>query len=194
MASPRSSRSSSSRGSGGGRSSGSSRDSSQMMVYVGAFAVVVIVIFFVMRGGGSDGGSTQDPGASTPAAKPAAPAPQPAAAPTGSPKAGSKPATPAPALDAETMDKARTMLAKAKDLYNEVVNARKGGDNRTARDKASEAKAIVDEIKTLVEKAADWQMEAEMEGWSQPAEYVALGKVYGEVMNLANLIRKNGGQ
>lgn len=163
-----------------------------MLVYGGALLVVVVIIYFVMSGGSGD--TKQNTETPAPATNQVTPAPTPTPAPTGSTKTGKTPATPAPELKPETLSKVRDMIASAKALYNEASTARTAGDNRLAREKASAAKVIVDDIKALVEAAADWQMQAEMEGWTQSGDYVDLGKVDGEVMNLSNLIRKNGGQ
>ena len=194
MAAP--SRSSSSRGRSApsarsSNSSGSSGGNQQVMVLGGIGVAVVVVLFLMMSG--PDKGNTGKPDASKPAA--AQPAPTPAVAPvSSSSKVGKAPAKPAPALSAETLGKVRDELAKMKAFYNEGSTARTAGDNTKAREQQAKAKDVLDGIDAMVTAPLRWQEEAEMEGWSQSAEYVEFGKLYNEVMSLAKKVRMGGGK
>lgn len=167
------------------------------MLFGGIGVAVVVILIVVMGGGGGDkdkanAGTT--PGAGTPAASAAA-APKPAPAPpvAETAKAGKPPKKPAPPLSAETLQKARELLAAATALSNEGTKARTAGNNEEARKKQSEASDKVEALKALTKVNWDWQELAEMEEWALPAEYVALGNLYTSVGKLENQIRKGGG-
>ncbi|HEX5050862.1 MAG TPA: hypothetical protein VFZ65_03740 [Planctomycetota bacterium] len=174
-----------SRGRSGGRSTQSS-SSSQPLIFGGIGLVVVVALVVMMNRKGADAGTT--PGANTPAAaKPAA------AAPLAAAKTGKNPTRPAPTLTAEMLEQVRSSRKVAEGLYNEGVTARTAGDNATARDKQTQAKAALEKLESMLEAPLRWQEEAQLGGWAQPAEYVSLEKEYGAVMNLTNRIRKGGG-
>jgi hypothetical protein len=163
----------------------------------GVGALVVIVLIVVMNSGGketADKPRTPTGSAGTPAA---APAPSPAAATPavalGAARGGKAPTTPAPALTVATLEQAHALLNEAKELNNEGVRLRTAGKNQEARDAQSQAKDKIDAIKQLVAKPSEWQELADMEGWAQPAEYVALEKLYGEVAKIEKRIRMGGG-
>ncbi len=191
MAAP--SRSSSSRGRSApsARSSNSSGGSQQVMVLGGIGVAVVVVLFLMMSG--PDKGAGGKPDTAKPAA--AQPAPTPAAAPvSSSAKAGKAPAKPAPALTAETLAKVRVEYDKMKGFYNEGSTARTAGDNTKARERQALAKEVLDGINAMVVAPLGWQEEAEMEGWTQSAEYVEFAKLYNDVMTLAKKVRMGGGK
>lgn len=159
------------------------------MMFGGIGVAVVVILIVVM----SRGGTKKEPADTPPPPAAATPAPPRAPASTESARAGKPPAKPAPALSPETLQQARDLLAQAKTLCNEGVQARTAGNNQEARDKQSAAKAKVDALKKLVGTQALWQEEAQMSDWAQPAEYVALEKLYGEVSKLEKQIRMGGG-
>lgn len=189
------------RASGRGRS-GSSRSgggaSSQQAVIIGAGAVVVIlVLVFMMKGSG--GGAADPKPAPAPAAQPKV-APPPAALPplTSSSSSSSKrplkpPLTPAPELTQAKLGELSQLIAKAKELHNAGVTARTGGDNETARGKEGEAKQLLEQWKASLQAQLDWQEHAQMEDWQQPAEYMALERIYGEWATLNKRVRMGGG-
>jgi hypothetical protein len=160
----------------------------------GVGALVVIVLIVVMNSGGKEPADKPASSAGTPAA---APAPSPAAATPavalGAARGGKAPTTPAPALTVATLEQAHALLNEAKELNNEGVRLRTAGKNQEARDAQSQAKDKIDAIKQLVAKPSEWQELADMEGWAQPAEYVALEKLYGEVAKIEKRIRMGGG-
>jgi hypothetical protein len=161
------------------------------MVLGGVGLVVVVAAFFYVSGGG-DGGTKATPAAPPAAAAPAG-KPAPAPVPMEAAKAGKTPARAAPALTQATLDQIKALTEKAKGLYNEGVTARNGGDNTAARSKQSAAKDCLDEQKKLVETQLLWQEEAQMENWAQPAEYIALEKLYAEASKLEKSIKMAGG-
>lgn len=159
------------------------------IVFGGIGVAVVVVLLLVMSGGDKDGASSSAP---APAA-PATAASSPAAPAVESAKAGKPPARPAPPLSAETLQRARDLLAAAKTLSNEGVTARTAGNNEVARSKQSAASDQIEALKALTKTQWAWQEEAEMDDWALPPEYVALGKLYSEVSRIENQIRKGGG-
>ena len=74
-----------------------------------------------------------------------------------------------------------------------LVGTRGAGNNQEARDKQSAAKDKVDALKKVIDGPARWQEEAQMENWAQPAEYVALEKLWTEISKLEKQIRMGGG-
>lgn len=161
------------------------------IVFGGIGVAVVVVLLLVMSGGDKNGASSTAPaptGPTAPAALPSPPAPV-----TESAKAGKPPARPAPPLSAETLQRARDLLASAKTLSNEGVTARTAGNNELARSKQSAASDQIEALKALTKTQWAWQEEAEMDDWALPPEYVALGKLYSEVSRIENQIRKGGG-
>lgn len=162
------------------------------MLFGGIGVAVVIAVFVVMSGDkpadAKDTPKPPAPAAVAPAAAPAQPGATPAVA-----KAGKTPAKPAPALTPEMMQEARALLQQAKDLNNEGVKARTAGDNTTARAKQSEANDKLEALQKLIAAPLAWQEEADFGDWTQPAEYVALGKLFQEVSNLMKRVRMGGG-
>lgn len=178
---------------GKSRSRQSQSNSNAMpMVLGGVGLAVVVVLLIVMNGGKGDSGAGSGAQANTtpPAAKPA-----PAAAPVqlANAKAGKTPGKPAPSLTSDTLQQARTLLDAAKSSCNEGVKARTAGDNSKARELQSAAKAKIDEMQRLLKPALDWQEEAQLDDWAQPAEYVTLERFYVEVAKVEKMIRMNGG-
>ncbi|MFN9274290.1 MAG: hypothetical protein ACK6D2_00975, partial [Planctomycetota bacterium] len=146
----------------------------------------------VVRGAGTKDGDNAAAAATTPpAAAPAAPTPAPP--PASAAKAGKAPTTPAPALSAAVLADARTLLAYAKALSNDGVQARNAGNNELARQKQSAASDKVEAIKAKTAANWTWLEEAEIEGWSMTGEYADLGKLYTDLLGLENRIRKGGG-
>lgn len=194
MASPTRSSSSRGRPAASRSSSGSGGNNQQMLILGGIAVAVVVVVFFMMSGGGN--GKTGTPTPAAPAAKPAEASKPPAApaAVSSSAKDGKTPAKAAPALTADTLGQVRAKYEAMKGFYNEGSKARTDGDNATARDKQAKAKDVLDEIDAMLKAPLLWQEEAEMEGWSQPAEYVEMAKLYGDVMSLAKKVRMGGGK
>ncbi len=161
-------------------------------------AVVVVLLFAMSRGGSGDADKTASPGAAaktnSPAAAPAsAPATPPAAAPASAPRAGKTPTKPAPLLTAETLQQAQALLQQAKGLCNEGITARAAGKNEEARGKQSAAKDKIEAIEQMTAKQWDWLSEAELEGWALSAEYATMAKLYDDLLNLKNKVRKGGG-
>jgi hypothetical protein len=154
----------------------------------GAGLLLVIVLVVVMGGGKKDGGGANPTASPAPVATPAS-----APAPASSSKAGKTPTKPAPALSADTLQKSRDLLAEAKALSNEGVQARNAGNNELARQKQSAASDKVEAIKAMTAANWTWLEEAELEGWTMAGEYVDLAKLYTDLLNLENRIRKGGG-
>lgn len=182
--SPRSGRSS--------RSSSPAKSSNTAVLVIGGAGVAVVGLLVVLL---SDGGN-QKPSAEAPPGKPAAAvAPAQAAAPAAREPArsGKTPGKPAPALTDAMLQQARGLLAEAKALCNEGVAARTAGDNQEARSKQALAKDKLDQIKAMLAAPAIWQEEAQLGDWAQPAEYVALEKLYNEVSKLEKQVRMSGG-
>ncbi|MBL8750144.1 MAG: hypothetical protein JNK78_13345 [Planctomycetes bacterium] len=197
---PTSSRSASSAGSSRSRSSGrgargGSGGNAQPFVFGGIGLVVVIALIAMMNRGGNGstqaGNATAAEQAAKPAAQPAAPARTPVKLEAS--KAGGPPKRPAPALTEATLQQARDLLATAKTLCNEGITARTAGDNTKARERQSLAKTKIDELKKLVAAASLWQEEAQLENWAQPAEYMTLEKLLGELGPLEKRVRMGGG-
>ena len=184
----------SSQGRRGGRSQPSS---SPLPIVIGIAGAALIGVLLIANLGGSGGGADDGDAATPPAGSPpAAQQPQAPSAPKiqiGSAKAGKTPARPAPPLPEATLQRGAELLAEAKALSNEGVKARAAGDNQRAREQQSLAKDKIDEILKMLEAPALWQEEADMNDWAQPAEYVALQRLYGEISTLRNRVRKSGG-
>lgn len=171
-------------------SSGS--NSSNMALLLGGVGLVVVIALVVLMGGGDkDGGSGNTPSTTKPVAAPAAATPAPTSTSAG--KQGKAPTKPAPALAADTVQKARDLIAEAKALSNEGVQARNAGNNELARQKQSAASDKCEAVKAMTATNWAWLEEAELESWTMPGEYVDLGKVYTDLLNLENRIRKGGG-
>jgi hypothetical protein len=158
---------------------------------LGGVGLLVVIGLVVALGGGKKDGDNAAAAATKPAAAPAAPTPTPT--PASAAKAGKTPTKPAPALSAAVLADARTLLADAKALSNEGVQARNAGNNELARQKQSAASDTVEAIKATTAANWAWLEEAELEGWSMSGEYADLGKLYTDLLNLENRIRKGGG-
>ncbi len=158
---------------------------------IGVAVVGLLVVVFANRGNDAEAGGNQ-PVNPPPFATPAV-TPTPAPAVSESSRAGKTPTKAAPALTAETLQQARTLLGEAKALCNEGVTARTAGNNQEARTKQSAAKDKIDALKAMVAVPALWQEEAQLSDWAQPAEYVALEKLYAEVSKIEKQIRMGGG-
>lgn len=179
---------------GKSRSRQSQSNSNAMpMVFGGVGLAVVVVLLIVMnRGSGDSGAGNGAPANATPA--PAAkPAPTATPVQLANAKAGKTPGKPAPSLTSDTLQQARTLLEAAKTSCNEGVKARTAGDNSKARELQSAAKTKIDEMQRLLKPALDWQEEAQLDDWAQPAEYVTLERFYVEVAKVEKMIRMNGG-
>jgi hypothetical protein len=165
-----------------------------MALLLGGVGLVVVIVLVVVMGGGKKDGGGASTSTATPAPAPvAAPASAPAPVSSSSSKAGKTPAKPAPALGADTLQKSRDLLAEAKTLSDEGVRARNAGDNQLARQKQSAASDKAEAIKAMTATQWAWLEEAELEGWSMSGEYVDLAKLYTDLLNLENRIRKGGG-
>lgn len=188
-------RSSRARSSGRSSRGGSSGGNAQPFVFGGIGLVVVIALIVMMnRGGDGNAKAGNTPTAeqsAKPAAQPAAPAKTPVKLEAA--KAGGPAKRPAPALTEATLQEARDLLAAAKGLCNEGITARTAGDNSKARERQSAAKTKIDELKKLVAAASLWQEEAQLENWAQPAEYMTLEKLLGELGPLEKRVRMGGG-
>ncbi|MFN9334804.1 MAG: hypothetical protein ACK6D1_19630 [Planctomycetota bacterium] len=161
------------------------------MLLGGVGLLVVIGLPVVLGGGKKDGDNAAAAATKPPAAAPAAPTPAPT--PASAAKAGKAPTKPAPALSAAVLADARTLLADAKALSNDGVQARNAGNNELARQKQSAASDKVEAIKAKTAANWTWLEEAEIEGWSMTGEYADLGKLYTDLLGLENRIRKGGG-
>lgn len=170
-------------------SSGS--NSSNMALLLGGVGLVVVIALVVMLGGGKKDGDAGDAATTKPVPAPAVATPAPVSSSAG--KQGKAPTKPAPALTAATVQKARDLLAEAKALSNEGVQARTAGNNELARQKQSAASDKCEAVKSMTATNWAWLEEAELESWTMPGEYVDLGKVYTDLLNLENRIRKGGG-
>jgi hypothetical protein len=174
------------------RSSSAAKSSNTPVLAIGGAGVVVVGLLVILL---SNGGN-QKPAAEVPSGKPAvAGSPTPASSPAAreTARSGKTPGKPAPALTEAMLQQARGLLAEAKALCNEGVAARTAGDNQGARSKQSLAKDQRDQIKGLLAAPALWQEEAQLGDWAQPAEYVALEKLYNEVSKLEKQVRMSGG-
>ncbi|MCR9244504.1 MAG: hypothetical protein NXI31_05690 [bacterium] len=164
---------------------------------VGGAAVAIVVLVLLLSGGGSDdddnGGSGDQNGAAAPAAAPEQPKRTPSVG-TGNARAGKTPERPAPALSHETLNKLDELLAEAKTFYNEGVKARNDGQNTKAREAQAKAKQKLDAWEKLVEAQLEWQEEAEMGDWAQPAEYDLLTRRYPKFSKLQKSVRMGGGK
>jgi hypothetical protein len=165
----------------------------QPFVIGGVGLAVVVGLVFVMSNSGS--GDTKKNPENVAVEKTAAKAATPAAAPVKmeAAKAGGSPKRPAPALTEAVLQQARDLLASAKSFCNEGITARNAGDNGKARERQALAKDKIDALKKLVEAASLWQEEAQMENWAQPAEYMTLEKLLGELGPLEKRVRMGGG-
>lgn len=171
--------------------SSGSNSSNTAMLLGGVGLLVVIGLVVVLGGGKKDGDNAAAAATKPPVAAPAAATPTPT--PASAAKAGKTPTKPAPALSAAVLADARTLLADAKALSNEGVQARNAGNNELARQKQSAASDTVEAIKATTAANWAWLEEAELEGWSMSGEYADLGKLYTDLLNLENRIRKGGG-
>ena len=98
----------------------------------------------------------------------------------------------AKALALEMMEREqRSKITQA--LYNEGSKARTAGDNATARDKMSQAKVIIDQINQTLAVPMEWQMLALEGDWTEPGEYVDLGKFVTALASLEKMVRMGGG-
>ncbi|MCU0864795.1 MAG: hypothetical protein MUC36_13485 [Planctomycetes bacterium] len=166
------------------------------MVFVGvgvAIAASLVVVFLATSG-------KKDTPAEPKPAVPAAAKPTPAAAPSASPaialagaRAGKTPEEPAPGLTQDTLTKVRDLLQEAKKLSDEGVKARTAGDNQKARERQSAAKDKIEALQKMIEAPLRWQEKADLGSWAQPAEYVTLENLYGEVSKLEKRVRMGGG-
>lgn len=170
-------------------SSGS--NSSNMALVLGGVGLVAVIAFVVLTGGGDKDGGGGASSTTKPSAAPAVATPAPTSTSAG--KQGKAPTKPAPALTADTVQKARDLLAEAKTLSNEGVQARTAGNNELARQKQSAASDKCEAIKAMTATNWAWLEEAELEGWTMSGEYADLAKVYTDLLNLENRIRKGGG-
>lgn len=167
-----------------------------MPMIIGGAGLLVLILILVMvnsRGGGGD--DIDDPGANAPAKQSANQPEKPrsnVAVSGGSP--GKSPDRPAPTLTKDTLNKMADLLAEAKSISNSGFALLKAGKNIEARTRQSEAKVKIDEIKALIEEPSLWFEEADMDGWSIPAEYVAMNKLYGKLSTLQKTIRMQGGK
>lgn len=159
---------------------------------IGVAVVGLLVVIFANSGNDATAGGNQPANQPTVATPVVAPTPAPATVSEAS-RAGKAPTKAAPPLTAETLQQARTLLGEAKALCNEGVTARTAGNNQEARTKQSAAKDKLDALKALVAVPALWQEEAQLSDWAQPAEYVALEKLYAEVSKIEKQVRMGGG-
>ncbi len=172
-----------------------SSKSAMPMIVAGAVALLVVVVL-VLQNGGSQPASAGQAGATTGTTSPppAVPKPVAEAVTMRAAKAGKAPGTPAPALTAATLQELNDLLAKIKALRNESVTARTGSaDNQTARAKMGEAKKLCERWISKVQVPLQWQEQAQMEDWAQPAEYTTLEQLYATYQRLDNEVRKGGG-
>ena len=184
------------RGRTGGRAplpSRSAPKSNPMPLILGGVGLlVVVVLLVVMNQGGGNKAATPAPKPAAPAAKPAH-VPAPTAVAPGAAKAGKTPGRPAPPLTQDVMQKAAGLIDEAKVLFNDGVKLRTAGDNTGARAKQSSAKDKLDEAKAMLALPLRWQEEADLDDWAMPAEYAALGKLYGDLSSLEKKVRMSGG-
>lgn len=174
------------------RSRSSSGSGAQPFVFGGIGLAVVVVLVVMMRGGGGDGAAKAS-GDAAPKSAQSASAPAPTPVKLEAPKGGGSPKRPAPPLSEATLQQARELLASAKSFCNEGITARTAGDNQKARERQSLAKDKIDELKKLVADQSLWQEEAQLGDWAQPAEYMTLEKLLGELGPLEKRVRMGGG-
>lgn len=167
-----------------------------MPLMVGIGVVVAGAIgYFALSGGSKPAATPQKP--ATPAAAPAQPqaaTPAPSTLQMSSAKQGKSPTTPPPPLTQATLQELSALLDKIKALRNEAVTARTGSsDTATARAKMVEAHKLLQQWEQMVSAPLRWQEMAQMEEWSQPAEYMTLEKLFATFGRLNNEVRKGGG-
>lgn len=164
-----------------------------MPFVIGGAVVAVIVLVLVLNRSSDPANAGQTP------AQPKAATPAVAAKPTADPirlgaaKAGKAPSTPAPTLTTATLQELSELVRQITDLRNESVQKRTNGDNMGARAKMSEAKKFCEQLVAKVSAQLQWQEQAQMEDWAQPAEYVELERIYGKFQKLENEVRRGGG-
>lgn len=173
------------------RSRSSSGSSAQPFVLGGVGLAVVIVLVVMMQSGGT--GTARPAGGGAPANSAASASAAPIPVKLEASKSGSAPKRPAPPLSEATLQQARDLLTAAKGYCNEGITARTAGDNTKARERQSLAKDKIDELKKLVAAQSLWQEEAQLGDWAQPAEYVTLEKLLGELGPLEKRVRMGGG-
>ncbi|MFN3243147.1 MAG: hypothetical protein ACE37K_16725 [Planctomycetota bacterium] len=161
---------------------------------VGALVLVVVLVMLNSKSGDDDKDTGDGQTQQQPAKQPARLVGPKTELKMGSAKAGKTPDRPAPTLTQEMLQKAAGVIQEAKVLNNEGVRLRSAGDNQGSRAKNSEAKSKLDQVKEMLDAPLTWQEEADLEGWSMPAEYSALGNLYGELSKLEKRIRMGGGK
>lgn len=165
------------------------------MVMVGAAAIAIVIILVVMmRNPGKDENENSDvqkPAVTQPDGNKTSPDSSP---PKGRPRTGGTPDRAAPALTNETFTRLDEILADAKKHYNEGVTRRNAGDNTGAREAQAKAKTLLDQWENLIRGALDWQEEADMDDWAQPAEYEILTRKYTSFSSLQKMVRMGGGK
>ena len=165
------------------------------MIFGGVGALVVIVLLVVLNSGdkGAQAGAnnnTKTPKTGSTAGGTSKPAP----VAMGSAKAGKTPTVTPPPLTQADLQKFQGLLNEAKVLLNDGKRARmEKGDNQAARQKMGEASKLLAQAYASVEKALDWQADAQMEDWAQPSEYVTLEALYSRYSKYDNEARKGGG-
>lgn len=161
---------------------------------VGALVLVLVLVMLNSKSGDDDNNDGDNQQQQQPAKQPTKPVGPKTQLKMGSAKAGKTPDRPAPTLTQEMLQKAATLIQEAKVLNNEGVKLRSSGDNKGSRAKNSEAKRKLDEVKSMLDAPLTWQEEADMEEWAMPAEYTALGNLYGQLSKLEKRIRMGGGK
>ena len=160
---------------------------------IGAAAIAGGVILVVMLRSGGEGAARRERDASPVFNQMARRASKPSTKP-GSDQAGKQPGRPAPSISDQTFRQLDAILADAKTHYNEGVRRRREGDNRGARAAQAKAKIKLDEWEELIQQQLNWQEEADMEDWAQPAEYTILTRKYATFARLQKSVRMGGGK
>lgn len=157
-------------------------------------ALVVVLVLVLNRGAAAPASAGQTP-AKQEGAVPTAEVPAAAAKiRLGAAKAGKAPTAPAPTLTEATLQELSDLLARIKTLRNESVSARTGGgDNQSARAKMGEAKLLCEQWIQKCKAPLQWQEQAQMDDWAQPAEYATLEHLYASYQRLENEVRRGGG-
>lgn len=139
-----------------------------------AAGVVVVVVLIVAMQASSAASATATGEATAPTEVPAAPVPVEApASPPAQARSGTTPTKPPPSIDAAVIDHAEELYRQAADAWN-AAQGHRGTDYQQYGKDLTESAARLEELSDSIEPYALWFEEADMEGWSMPAEYVDL--------------------
>ena len=106
-------------------------------------------------------------------------------------RTGKPPEIAAPALSAQQLSEADARYERAKTLWNDAQAARQGQDHAKFTTLLNDCWDELEALSAGLRPQIEWHERADLDGWSMPAEYVALEKRFDKWQDLRVRVKRS---